>query len=269
MVVDDHPVFRDGLAKLLGDAATIEVVGTAADGKDAVRQAVELQPDVILMDLKMPGMNGIEATRQVVDTSPSIRVVVLTMMEDDASVFAAIRAGAHGYLLKGTEVDRIIDTVAFVAEGGSIFGPGIAIRAKHFLQANLEQTPPAPTTHPPPSTSPSGSVEPTESGDAVGERAVTPQSPDASDTSGVVGGQPAGRVAFPQLTERELELLDLIADGHDNTEIARTLTLSQKTVRNHVSNILAKVQLANRYRLIVDARDAGFGTKHADASGRS
>jgi DNA-binding NarL/FixJ family response regulator len=242
IVVDDHPGFRVGLARLLEDADNIEVVGTAADGEEAVRVAAEQQPDVVLMDLKMPGMNGIDATRKIVDDSPSsVRVLVLTMVEDDDSVFAAIRAGAQGYLVKGTEIDRIIDTVAFVADGGSVFSPGIAARAKGYLLSVAEHWA-------------SDAPEPGEgSGRAA---AVTDPGPPVMSARGTLGGA----AAFPQLTARELELLDLIADGHDNVEMARTLTLSEKTVRNHVSNILAKVQLANRYRLIVDARDAGFGS---------
>ncbi|MFC7724890.1 response regulator [Nocardioides sp. GCM10028917] len=223
MVVDDHPAFRDGLAKLLSETGSVEVIATASDGAEAVALAASHQPDVILMDLKMPGMNGIEATRLITEDAPrTARVVVLTMMEDNDSVFAAVRAGAAGYILKGTEVDRIVDAISFVADGGSILGPGLALRAKTFLQPAEEQPAPAPAA----------------------------------------AASPTRKAAFPYLTERELELLDLVAAGHDNIEIARILTISEKTVRNHVSNILGKVQLANRYKLIVGARDAGFGSGH-------
>jgi DNA-binding NarL/FixJ family response regulator len=211
VLADDHPAFRSGLRFMLAQCADLEVVGEAASGEDVVRLARELDPDVVIMDVNMPGMNGIDATRAIVGESPQVGVLVLTMLEDDESVFQAMRAGARGYLLKGADQDDIERAVAAVARGEAIFGPDLARRIAAFFAA-----------------------------DRV-----------ASTAPGV---------AFPELSDREREVLSLVADGMTNPEIARKLFLSPKTVRNHVSNIFAKLQVADRAHAIVRARDAGLGS---------
>jgi DNA-binding NarL/FixJ family response regulator len=208
LIVDDHAPFREGLRALLNSVQHMDVVGEAETGEQAVAKAASLQPDVILMDLQMPGMNGIEATRQIYQSSPHIGVIVLTMFEDDDSVFAAIRAGARGYLLKGADQAEILRAIRSVSSGEALFGPGIARRLINFFT-----------------------------------RLNPPQGP----------------MPFPELTGREREVLDLIARGMNNTEIAGTLVISQKTVRNHVSNIFNKLQVADRAQAIIRARDAGLG----------
>jgi DNA-binding NarL/FixJ family response regulator len=211
LVADDHPVYRDGLAALLRTVPGIEVVGTAADGEAAVEAAERLQPDVVVMDVQMPRLDGVSATRRVTGASPSTGVVVLTMSEDDDTVFAAVRAGARGYLLKGADADEVVMAVRTVAAGGVVFGPSLAARITEFFSA--------------------------------GSRSVTP----------------AVEAAFPQLTAREREVLDLVAAGRSNPAIAETLFLSPKTVRNTVSNVFAKLHVADRAEAIVRARDAGMG----------
>ncbi len=208
VVADDHPLYRRGLATLLDGQPGWEVVAQAEDGVGAVTAARERQPDVVVMDLRMPGLDGIEATRRIVGTSPHVAVLVLTMYEDDASVFSAMRAGARGYLLKGADQAEIVRAVAAVAGGEAIFGAAVASRILEFFAA------PRPSR---------------------------------------------AEVVFPQLTAREHEVLDLIAAGRSNAELAETLFLSPKTVRNHVSNIFAKLQVADRAQAIVLARDAGLG----------
>jgi DNA-binding NarL/FixJ family response regulator len=208
VIADDHPVFRDGLRGILGSSEGVEVVGEAATGEEAVEVAAAHQPDVVVMDLHMPDLNGIEATRRILHQSPHIGVVVLTMYEDDASVFAAMRAGARGYLLKGADKAEILRAIQAIGSGEAIFGPAIARRVIEYFSA--------------------------------------PQVP----------GPP---LAFPELTAREREILDHIAQGMNNQAIARKLYLSPKTVRNHVSNIFAKLQVADRAQAIVRARDAGLG----------
>ncbi|HYH30806.1 MAG TPA: response regulator transcription factor [Pseudonocardia sp.] len=208
VLADDHPVYRDGLAALLRSIEGIDVVGTAADGLEAVVLAADLQPDVVVMDVQMPGLDGIEATRRVTADSPHVGVVVLTMSEEDATVFAAMRAGARGYLLKGANQAEIVRAVTAVAHGDAIFGPAIAQRVAGYFAA-----PPAAAAAP----------------------------------------------AFPQLTARETEILELLAAGRSNAQIAASLYLSPKTVRNNVSNIFAKLHVADRAEAIVRARDAGLG----------
>ena len=208
LVVDDHDEFRKGLEAMLGAADGVEVVGSAADGARAVDLALGLQPDIVLMDLQMPRLNGVEATGRIVASSPHISVIVLSMMEDEDSVFAAVRAGARGYLLKGARRQEIVRAIEAVGAGEVIFGPGIADRMMTYFR---------------------------------GLRA-----------------RPAAEV-FPELTERERVILGRIADGLDNGEIARELGLSVKTVRNHASNIFAKLQVAHRAQAIVRAREAGLG----------
>jgi DNA-binding NarL/FixJ family response regulator len=205
LVADDHPLFRDGLIALLHDEPDTELTGTAATGTEAVDLARETQPDVVVMDLQMPGLNGIEATRRIVADSPHIAVLVLTMFDDDDSIFSALRAGARGYLLKGADREQIRCGIQAAANGEVIFGAQLAERMLGYFTAAA----------PPP--------------------------------------------VFPQLTEREREVLELVAQGQDNTSIAARLRLSQKTIRNNVSNILAKLQVADRAQAIVRARDVGLG----------
>jgi DNA-binding NarL/FixJ family response regulator len=208
LIADDHPLFRRGLRSLLDGHDGIAVVAEAATGVEAVTQARAAQPDVAVLDLHMPGLDGVEATRRIVATSPHVGVLVLTMFDDDDSVFAAMRAGARGYLLKGADQLEILHAVQAVSRGEAIFGPTVAQRIIEFFAAPR-------------------------------------QAPIAS--------------AFPELTERELEVLDHIAAGHSNPDISHDLALSPKTVRNHVSNIFTKLQVADRAQAIVRARDAGLG----------
>jgi len=209
VLADDHPLFRDGLKALLISVADSEVVGEAATGVEVVERALELQPDVVVMDLHMPELNGIDATRRIVETSPHVGVLVLTMVEDDDAVFAAMRAGALGYLLKGSNQAEILSAIRAVSAGEAVFGPAIARRLIEYFSA-----------------SPSGAPQ-----------------------------------AFPELTQREREVLELIAQGESNTGIARGLTISQKTVRNHVSNIFNKLHVVDRAQAIVKAREAGIGVE--------
>jgi DNA-binding NarL/FixJ family response regulator len=208
LVADDHPLFRGGLRALLESIADTEVVGEATTGEEAVDAALSLVPDVVVMDINMPGLNGIDATRRIVDQAKGINVLVMTMHDDDEAVFAAIRAGARGYQLKGAAPDETLRAIRSVANGEAIFGPRIAERLQRFLAA-----------------------------------------PPALDPS----------LAFPQLTDRELEILQLLAERRTNAEIATTLFLSQKTVRNYVSAIFAKLQVADRAEAGLVARAAGFG----------
>ncbi len=208
LIADDHPVFRSGLQTLLAPLVPeTEVVGEVSTGEEAIAQAAILQPDVIFMDLHMPGQNGIEATRAILRVSPHIGVLVLTMFEDDDSVFAAMLAGARGYLLKGADQAEIVRAITVISHGEAIFSPAIARRLTHYF--------------------------------AMLGNASLPQ-------------------AFPELTEREREVLTLIAQGRNNAEIAARLVLSQKTVRNHVSNIFNKLQVADRAQAIIRAREAGL-----------
>jgi DNA-binding NarL/FixJ family response regulator len=208
LIADDHTLFREGLRALFDSLPGYEIVGEAATGSEAIEQAEQLQPDVVLMDIQMPGLNGIEATRRITRTSPQIGVIMVTMFEDDESVFAAMRAGARGYVLKDAEQEEMLRTIGAVARGEALFGPAIAAQLMKFFAA---------------------------------PRALVPPS------------------VFPKLTEREREILHRIAQGHNNARIAQELVLSLKTVRNHVSNILTKLQAADRAEAIVRARAAGFG----------
>lgn len=207
LVVDDHPLYRDGLVTAIAAMPDVEVVGDAADGLAAVRAASDLAPDVVVMDLHMPELNGIEATRRIVAERPETAVLVLTMLDGDDSVFAAMRAGARGYLLKGADREEIRRSLQAVANGEVVFSSGIASRVLAFFAAG-----PATTLAP-----------------------------------------------FPELTEREREILDLVARGLTNAEIAQRLVLSSKTVRNHVSNVFTKLQVAGRAEAVAQARDAGLG----------
>ena len=215
LIADDHPLFRDGLTAMLQAAGDTELTGAATDGLQAVELALHSQPDVVVMDLQMPGMDGIEATRRIVADSPHIAVLVLTMFDDDESVFSALRAGARGYLLKGADQEQILRAVSAAANGEIIFGTELAARVLAYFTA-----------------------------------------------------APATPAIFPQLTDREREVLELVAQGRPNADIASRLQLSQKTVRNHVSNILTKLQVADRAQAIVRARDAGLGARDAGPGAR-
>lgn len=208
LVADDHPLFRSGLRGLLSATSETEVIGEASTGEEVITLAEQLQPDVVIMDLQMPGINGVEATRRIVQTSPHIGVLVVTMLEDDRSVFAAMRAGARGYVLKDTDEEEMLRAIQAVGNGEAIFSPAVAQRLLSFF-AETRQTVP-------------------------------------------------GRI-FPELTEREREILAFIAQGYSNPQIATHLVLSPKTVRNHISNIFSKLQVADRAQAIVRAREAGLG----------
>lgn len=207
LLVDDHPIFLDGLLTALGGLPGIDVVGTAADGETALRAVGELRPDVVLMDLAMPGIGGVEATRRITARGDAA-VLVLTMHADDESVYAAIRAGAAGYLLKGAARDDVTRAVAAVAAGEAVFGTEIAQRVLRFFA----EGPRSPSTRP-----------------------------------------------FPELTPREMEILDLVAHGLGNQAIARRLSVAPKTVRNTVSTILGKLHAADRGEAVARARAAGLG----------
>lgn len=208
LLVDDHPLVREGLRALLTSLADMTIVGEAGDGEEAVTMALELQPDIILMDLHLPKLNGIEATRRIVSASPHIGILVLTMLGDDDSVFGAMRAGARGYLLKGAGKAEVLRAITVVAQGEAIFSPQIAQRLVQYF-TNMSP--------------------------------VIPEH------------------AFPDLTEREREVLALIVDGKSNAQIADMLVLSPKTVSNHISNIFSKLQVVDRAQAVSRAREAGLG----------
>lgn len=211
LLADDHPVYREGLGMMLASTGAVEVVGFAADGAEAVELTGQHTPDVVVMDLRMPELDGIEATRRITGDHPDVAVLVLTMHEDDESVFAAMLAGARGYLLKGADQAEILRAVTAVARGDVVFGPALAARVTRYFSM-LAAARPAPEQNP-----------------------------------------------FPQLTAREREVLELIAAGLTNGQIAARLVLSPKTVRNNVSNVFAKLQVADRAQAIIRARDAGLG----------
>lgn len=205
-VVDDHPVVRRGLRTLIDSLPDVEVVGEASTGEDAIAAVPGAEPDVVVMDLNLPGVNGIEATRRLVNDAPHLGVLVLTMFEDDDSVFSAMRAGAKGYVLKGADQEDLARAVLAVGRGEAIFGPTIAGRITRYF-----------------------------------------------------AGRTASAAPFPDLTEREREILELLARGHSNIEVSRHLGLSAKTVRNHVSNIFTKLQVTDRTNAVIRAREAGLG----------
>ncbi len=207
LIADDHPLVRKGLRSVLAGVPQLEVVGEAASGREAAERAAELQPDVVLMDLQMPGGSGIEATREIVRTSPNIRVLIVTLFEDEESVFTALRAGARGYVLKDTDEEELVQAIRAVGRGEAIFSPSVASRVLSYFAAQRPAAPPQ---------------------------------------------------AFPNLTDREREVLQLIAQGASNIAIAKKLALSPKTVGNYVSNIFAKLQVADRAEAIIRAREAGL-----------
>jgi DNA-binding NarL/FixJ family response regulator len=209
VVVDDHQIVREGLASLLGALDRIEVVGTAADGREAVHVVAEATPDVVVMDIQMPRLDGIEATRMITGRHPGVRVVMLTMNEDDETVLSAIRAGASGYLLKGSGADEVATAISAAASGGMVFGASLAARVATYF-----------------------------SGPPRVEAAPEP---------------------FPDLTDRERDVLRLLAAGKSNDAIAAELYVSNKTVRNAVSGVYAKLHAAGRAEAIITAREAGYG----------
>ena len=207
VVVDDHQIVREGLSSLLGALDGIEVVGTAADGRDAVHVVAETAPDVVVMDIQMPRLDGIEATRMITGRQPGVRVVMLTMNEEDETVLAAMRAGASGYLLKGSGAEEVQTAVRAAASGGMVFGASMAARVAAYF----------------------------------------------------TGAVPKAEDPFPELTDRERDVLRLLAAGRSNDAIAAELYVSNKTVRNAVSGIYAKLHAAGRAEAIIKAREAGYG----------
>jgi DNA-binding NarL/FixJ family response regulator len=208
LIADDHPLFRHGVKTLFMTTSDIEVIGEVTSGEEAIEVSKSLLPDVILMDLRMQGMNGIEATRQIVQSNPNIQILILTMFQDDHSVFAAMRSGAKGYVLKDAEKDDLLNAIRTVGNGGAIFSPGIASRMIEYFSL------------------------------------ARPAAPMES---------------FPELTEREREVLYLMADGTVNSAIASKLKISSKTVSNYVTNILNKLQVADREEAILLVRESRLG----------
>jgi DNA-binding NarL/FixJ family response regulator len=208
LVADDHPTFRRGLGALLASLPEVELAGEAVDGESAIALAGELRPDVVVMDLDMPGIGGVEATRRIVAAHPSMAVLVLTMLDEDESLFAAMRAGARGYVVKGADTDDVLRALESVARGDAVFGPAVAGRVLSYLTRPLSARDP---------------------------------------------------LLFPELSDREREVLELMARGLSNGEIARKLVVSPKTVRNHASNVFTKLQVSDRAEAVLRARKAGLG----------
>lgn len=206
-VADDHALFRDGMRALISAQEDMRWAGDAAGGEEAVSQVADVEPDIVLMDINMPGVNGLEATRQIVEQNPAVRVIMVTMVEEDASLFAAMQAGAQGYVLKGSNAEEMLSVMRAVAQGQVLFGAKMGERMLAFFQ--------------------------------------NPQGDQA--------------LPFPELTDRERELLDLIARGMSNNEIAGRLVISPKTVSNHITRIFDKLGVADRAQAIVKARRAGLG----------
>jgi DNA-binding NarL/FixJ family response regulator len=212
LIVDDHTLFREGVFAILKGATDIEAVGEAATGQEAIRQASLLSPDVILMDIQMPDMNGIEATIAILKSFPNIGVIMVTLLEDGDFLFAAMSAGARGYVLKGADKQEMLQSIRAVADGQAIFGPAVAGKLSDFFHR----------------------AQPNSQNEGAAK-------------------------VFPELTDREHEILDLISQGRSNQEIASLLHITVKTVSNHISNIFNKLEVANRAQAIVMAKDAGMG----------
>ena len=208
LIADDHTFYREGVRSMLMRVPDMEIIGEATTGDETISLATRLQPDVILMDIKMPRLNGIEATRAILQAYPQIRILMVTMFEDDGFVFAAMRSGARGYVLKDANQEELVRAVRAVHRGEAIFSPAIAQRMIHYF-------------------------------------AVLPAT--------------VSQLAFPTLTDRERDILQLMAQGESNTAIATRLSLSLKTIQNHVSSIFSKLQVADRAKAIIQARDAGLG----------
>ena len=208
LIADDHALVRSGMRALLQTEADLEVVGEAATGEQVVTMAATLQPDVIVMDLRMPGISGIEATRRILQANPAIRILVVTLLEEDDTLFAALRAGARGYVLKEASEFEVLRAIRAVGEGEAIFSASMAQRLVSYFAAPR---------------------------------------------------QAASSLPFPDLTEREREILTLMAQGRSNSEIAQQLVIGSKTVRNYISSIFSKLQVADRAQAILRAREAGLG----------
>jgi DNA-binding NarL/FixJ family response regulator len=208
LVAEDHPMFRDALRTTLTMAGGFEVVAAVGSGEDAVTEAIHRTPDVVVMDLEMPGSGGVAATAEILRQLPTTRILVLTSYDEDRLVYAALRAGAHGYVLKSATTEEIVRAVQTVAHGDGLFAGSVVERITRHL---------------------------------------------------ATGGRTSGPSPFPELTQREREVLELMAQGHSNTYIADHFVLSLKTVRNHVSNILAKLGTSTRAEAMVKARQAGLG----------
>lgn len=213
LIADDHPMFRFGIRARLSAEPDLAVIGEAGSGEVAVELTVDLAPDVVLMDLNLPGINGIEATRKIRDAVPTAAVLVITMFDDD-SVFEAMRSGARGYLLKDADADETLRAIRAVAHGEAIFSPSVARRLQNYFAS------------PPPSVPPP---------------------------------------VFPELTDREREVLELLAEGYTNQVIAQRLFLTPKTVRNYVSNVFSKLQVADRAEATLRAREAGLGPRQGSS----
>jgi DNA-binding NarL/FixJ family response regulator len=210
VLADDHPMYRYGLGAILEQAESVDVVANVGGGNELVRAAAHHRPDVVVTDLSMPDLDGVEATRLLLKAQPELAVLVLTMHEDDEHVFAALRAGARGYILKGAGGEEIVNAVVAVSSGDAVYGGSVARRIVAFFAGTDEESP--------------------------------------------------GMRAFPDLTPREREVLELLAEGRRNHEIARSLTMSEKTVRNHVSQVLMKLHVPDRTAAALRAREAGLGT---------
>lgn len=210
LIADDHALFRDGLRAILKSALDIEIVGEAGTGRDALALVADLAPDVVLMDIQMPDINGIEATRLILETRSETGIIIVTMLEDDDSLFSAMRAGARGYVLKGADKEEMLKSIRAVAQGEALFGRAVAARLSRFFR----------------------------------------------DTSYLV--KKHGAESLDELTEREHEILSLMAAGRTNADIAGDLHISLKTVRNHVSSIYGKLQVADRVQAVLRAREAGL-----------
>jgi len=212
LIADDHALFREGIHAILKPVPEIEIVGEAGTGEEAITLASDLKPDVILMDIQMPDINGVEATQHILKTQPNVGIIIVTMLEDDDSLFSAMRAGARGYVLKGADKAEMLKSILAVSNGEALFGPVIAAKLLNFFHENPQKT-----------------------------------------------KNESLSIAFPELTDREREILGCVARGDTNVEIAERLTISLKTVRNHVSNIFNKLQVVNRAQAAIRARDAGLG----------
>jgi DNA-binding NarL/FixJ family response regulator len=207
LIVDDHPLFRKGLRVMLEAMHDMEVVGEATTAQEAIKLASEMQPDIVLMDLQLPGGSGLDATREITQVSPHIRVLVVTLFEDDDSIFTALRSGARGYILKDTKEEMMMRAVRTVSSGEAIFSEAIAAHLIDYFSSSKKLIP---------------------------------------------------RGTFPELTRREDQILELIAKGFSNQGISENLSISLKTVRNHVSNIFSKLQVADRVQAVIKARETGL-----------